>query len=124
MILVRSVELDELRQSDKLRRALLEHFRVPFPSEGLSATNRRERCESPFETEMFDMLAECGFRIDTQVPVGNFRIDLVVEGENDRRLVIECDDDRYHGTDKWSDDMVRQRILERAGMKTSGAGGR
>ena len=35
MILVRSVELDGLRQSDKLRRALLEHFRVPFPSEGL-----------------------------------------------------------------------------------------
>ena len=117
MILVRSVELDGLRQSDKLRRALLEHFRVPFPSEGLSATNRRERCESPFETEMFDMLAERGFRIDTQVPVGNFRIDLVVEGENDRRLAIECDGDRYHGPDKWSDDMVRQRILERAGWE-------
>lgn len=117
MVLVRSVELDGLRQSDKLRRALLEHFRVPFPSEGLSATNRRERCESPFEIEMFDMLAERGFRIDTQVPVGNFRIDLVVEGENDRRLAIECDGDRYHGPDKWSDDMVRQRILERAGWE-------
>lgn len=117
MVLVRSVELDGLRQSDMLRRALIEHFRVPFPSEGLAATNRRERCESPFEIEMFDMLAECGFRIDTQVPVGNFRIDLVVEGENDRRLAIECDGDRYHGPDKWSDDMVRQRILERAGWE-------
>jgi very-short-patch-repair endonuclease len=117
MVLVRSVELDELRQSDKLRRALLEHFRVPFASEGQSATSRRERCESPFETEMFDMLAERGFRIDTQVPVGNFRIDLVVEGENDRRLAIECDGDRYHGPDKWSEDMVRQRILERAGWE-------
>lgn len=117
MVLVRSVELDGLRQSDKLRRALIEHFRVPFSSEGLSATNRRERCESPFEIEMFDMLAERGFRIDTQVPVGNFRIDLVVEGENDRRLAIECDGDRYHGPDKWSDDMVRQRILERAGWE-------
>jgi very-short-patch-repair endonuclease len=117
MVLVRSVELSDLRQGDTLRRAVLEHFRVPFPSEGLSATNRRERCESPFETEMFDMLAERGFRIDTQVPVGNFRIDLVVEGENDRRLAIECDGDRYHGPDKWSDDMVRQRILERAGWE-------
>jgi len=117
MILVRSVELEGLRQSDKLRRALLEHFRVPFASEGQSAVSRRERCESPFETEMFDMLAERGFRIDTQVPVGNFRIDLVVEGENDRRLAIECDGDRYHGPDKWSEDMVRQRILERAGWE-------
>lgn len=117
MILVRSVELDGLRQSDKLRRALLEHFRVPFASEGRSAATRRERCESPFETEMFDMLAELGFRIDTQVPVGNFRIDLVVEGENDRRLAIECDGDRYHGPDKWSEDMARQRVLERAGWE-------
>lgn len=117
MILVRSVELEDLRPSDKLRRALLEHFRAPFASEGKSAISRRERCESGFETEMFDMLAERGFRIDTQVPVGNFRIDLVVEGENDRRLAIECDGDRYHGPDKWSDDMVRQRILERAGWE-------
>ncbi len=117
MILVRSVELEDLRSSDKLRRALLEHFRAPFASEGKSAVSRRERCESGFETEMFDMLAERGYRIDTQVPVGNFRIDLVVEGENDRRLAIECDGDRYHGPDKWSDDMVRQRILERAGWE-------
>lgn len=117
MILVRSVELEDLRSSDKLRRALLEHFRAPFASEGKSAVSRRERCESGFETEMFDMLAERGYRIDTQVPVGNFRIDLVVEGENDRRLAIECDGDRYHGPDRWSDDMVRQRILERAGWE-------
>jgi very-short-patch-repair endonuclease len=66
---------------------------------------------------MFDMLAERGFRIDTQVPVGNFRIDLVVEGEDDRRLAIECDGDRYHGPEKWPEDMARQRVLERAGWE-------
>src|SRR3546814_6453861 len=33
MILVRSIELDQLSPSDKLRRALLEHFRSPFRSE-------------------------------------------------------------------------------------------
>jgi len=117
MILVRSVELDDLRQSDKLRRALLEHFRVPFPSEGPSVTSRRERCESDFEFAMFDMLVARGFRLDTQVLVGRSRIDLVVEGENDRRLAIECDGDRYHGPDKWSEDMMRQRTLERAGWE-------
>jgi len=31
------------------------------------------------------------------------------------RLAVECDGDRYHGPDKWADDMQRQRILERAG---------
>ena len=64
---------------------------------------------------MYDLLVERGYRVDTQVKVGDFRIDLVVEGENDRRVAIECDGDRYHGPDRWASDMNRQRILERAG---------
>lgn len=113
--LVRSVELDQLRSSDQLRRALLEHFRFPFAAEGSEVADRKARCESDFELEVFDLLVERGYRVNTQVRVGNFRIDLVVEGENDRRIAVECDGDRYHGPDKWSDDMMRQRILERAG---------
>jgi hypothetical protein len=30
-------------------------------------------------------------------------------------LAIECDGDRYHGPEKWMEDMHRQRVLERAG---------
>lgn len=113
--LVRSVELDQLRASDQLRRSLLEHFRCPYPAETSDLKDRRDRCESDFEREMFDLLCERGFRVNTQVRVGNFRIDLVVEGDNDQRIAVECDGDRYHGPDKWPDDMMRQRILERAG---------
>lgn len=113
--LVRSVELDQLRASDQLRRSLLEHFRCPYPAEASDLKDRRDRCESDFEREMFDLLCERGFRVNTQVRVGNFRIDLVVEGDNDQRIAIECDGDRYHGPEKWPDDMMRQRILERAG---------
>ena len=40
---------------------------------------------------------------------------MVVEGKNDARLAVECDGDRYHGAEKWVDDMHRQRVLERAG---------
>ena len=40
---------------------------------------------------------------------------MVVEGDNDSRLAIECDGDRFHGPDRWDSDMRRQRILERAG---------
>jgi hypothetical protein len=40
---------------------------------------------------------------------------MVVEGVNDARMAIECDGDKYHGPDKWQDDMQRQRVLERAG---------
>ena len=28
---------------------------------------------------------------------------------------MECDGDRFHGPGQWSDDMARQRVLERAG---------
>jgi hypothetical protein len=40
---------------------------------------------------------------------------MVVEGHNDARLAVECDGDKYHGADKWADDMQRQRVLECAG---------
>jgi hypothetical protein len=30
-------------------------------------------------------------------------------------LAVECDGDRYHGQERWADDMRRQRILERVG---------
>ena len=115
MVLVRSIEPDELRQSDKLRRALIQHFRAPFAADSGLVEDRRKRCESPFEEAMFDLLVERGYRVDTQVPIGHKRIDLVVEGGEDRRLAIECDGDAFHGPDRWPDDMARQRMLERAG---------
>jgi transcription elongation GreA/GreB family factor len=49
------------------------------------------------------------------VPVGGYAIDFVVEGADDRRLAIELDGDKYHGPDRWADDMRRQRALERLG---------
>lgn len=42
---------------------------------------------------------------------------MVVEGRQDNRLAVECDGDRFHGPDRWADDMNRQRILERAGWR-------
>jgi hypothetical protein len=101
MVLVRSVELEDLRPSDKLRRSLIQHFFAPFAAESSLVGDRRERCESPFEREMFDLLVERGYRVDTQVRVGTKRIDLVVEGADDRRLAIECDGDAYHGPEQW-----------------------
>jgi very-short-patch-repair endonuclease len=64
---------------------------------------------------MYDELTQRGYWVTPQVRVGHYRIDMVVEGHNDARLAIECDGDKYHGADKWADDMQRQRVLERAG---------
>lgn len=117
MILVRSIELEQLSPADKLRRALLEHFRAPFPNDTEEAADARLRCESDFEREIFDALHDRGYVLDTQVRVGQHRIDIVVEGDDDRRLAIECDGDRYHGPEQWPADMQRQRTLERAGWR-------
>lgn len=115
MYLVRSVELVHLSEADKLRRSLINHFVSPFAQDELRVENLRMLCESPFEREIYDALIERGYRVTPQVKVGEYRIDLMVEGHNDARLAVECDGDRYHGPDKWADDLARQRVLERAG---------
>jgi very-short-patch-repair endonuclease len=117
MYLVRSIELDQLSNSDKLRRGLISHFSSPFAQDEQRVENLRQLCESDFEREIYDILTERGYRVMPQVKVGEFRIDMVVEGLNDLRLAIECDGDRYHGADRWDDDMNRQRILERVGWQ-------
>lgn len=117
MYLVRSVELDNLSHKDSLRRSLIEHFSSPFTQDEIKVKNLRGLCESGFELEIYDLLTERGYRVIPQVKVGNYRLDMVVEGHNDARLAIECDGDRYHDASKWEDDMNRQRILERAGWK-------
>lgn len=117
MYLVRSIELCDLSQKDRLRRSLIEHFSSPFAQNEIQVKNLRELCESGFELEMYDLLTERGYRVVPQVKVGSYRLDMVVEGHNDSRLAIECDGDRYHDASKWEDDMNRQRILERAGWK-------
>lgn len=115
MYLVRSVRLEDLRPVDTLRTNLLKHFQAPFHQNEQDLSSNREKCESPFEREVFDYLVERGYRVIPQVPVGQYRIDMVVEGDNDARLAIECDGDRFHAPEQWDSDMRRQRILERAG---------
>lgn len=117
MYLVRSIELGELSKSDVLRSGLIQHFQQPLAQNPVTVATLRTLCESPFEKEVFDVLVERGYRVIPQVQVGPFRIDMVVEGDNDSRLAIECDGDRYHGPEHWDSDMNRQRILERAGWQ-------
>ncbi|KUG06056.1 AAA domain-containing protein [Solirubrum puertoriconensis] len=117
MYLVRSLEADELSPNDRLRRALLAHFATPYGLDEVRVSNLRELCESAFEQDVYDVLTERGYRVQPQVRVGQYRIDLVVEGAGDQRLAVECDGDRYHGPDRWADDLRRQRVLERAGWQ-------
>ena len=115
MYLVRSVDLVHLSKADRLRRNLIAHFATPFAQDESRVAELRTLCESPFEREVYDELTQRGYRVTPQVNVGPYRIDMVVEGNNDTRLAVECDGDRYHGPDRWADDMQRERDLRRAG---------
>ena len=114
MYLVHSVKASNLSEKD-LRLTLLNHFNKPLESNKEEVEVMIDQCESNFEREVFSALVSRGYRVIPQVKTGAYRIDLVVEGENDNRLAIELDGDEYHGPDRWQHDMNRQRTLERAG---------
>lgn len=114
MYLFRSVAETAVAE-DSLNGKVISHFMQPFRRDVREVQALRERCESGFELEMFDELVNRGFRVEPQVRCGGYRIDFVVEGNEGRRLAIECDGDRFHGPGQWKDDMTRQRVLERAG---------
>jgi very-short-patch-repair endonuclease len=115
MYLVRSVGLEHLSESDRLRRGLILHFSRPFLEEEARVDDPRKLCGSPFERELYDWLLRRGYRVTPQVRVGGYRIDLVVEGANDARLAVECDGDKHAGVESWAEEVRRQRVLERAG---------
>lgn len=112
----RSFSRAEVRDND-LRARLLDHLSHPFGIETEQVTEPRDLCESDFEREVYDELVGQGYRVMPQVRAGGYRIDLVVEGTDDRRLAIECDGDQYHSVDRWMDDITRQRTLERMGWR-------
>lgn len=114
MYLFRSVRDTDFSE-DSLNGKVISHFKQPFRRDAKKVQSLRDRCESGFEIEMFDELVKRGYRVEPQVRSGGYFIDFVVEGNEGRRLAIECDGDRFHGPGQWQDDMARQRVLERAG---------
>ena len=86
MYLVRSVAAAMLSTAD-LKALVIEHFRNPMA--GAVVVQSKEildACDSDFERDVGKCLLDRGYRVRPQVPVGPFRIDFVVEGEQGRRL--------------------------------------
>jgi very-short-patch-repair endonuclease len=115
--LVRSVSSSDLKPGD-LKLAIIEHFRDPYKT-GAVAQNKSilDLCDSEFEKQFATRMIEQGYRIRAQVPVAGFRIDFVIEGDNDSRLAIELDGDKWHGPEKWAADFARQTALEKLGWQ-------
>jgi very-short-patch-repair endonuclease len=116
VVLVRSVRREDLNPSD-LKARLIAHFENPMQLEAGVTREGLDACESRFERDLMQRLLDRGYRVQPQVGPFGFRIDLVVEGADGRRLAIECDGDRFHGPEQWREDICRQRVLERAGWQ-------
>ncbi len=116
LVLVRSVGLEDLSVRD-LKARLIAHFEDPMPVRPASQEDRAAACESDFERDVMGRLVTLGYQVEPQVGAEGFRIDLVVEGLDGRRLAVECDGDSFHGPGQWREDMRRQRILERVGWR-------
>ncbi|MFZ1414953.1 MAG: AAA domain-containing protein [Defluviicoccus sp.] len=133
MILFHSVTLNDL-SPQCLRYRLLDyclHPKVAQPTVGglnidqlRSAADLADRARTPphdpfeswFEVDVFLRIAERGYRVVPQYEVAGYRIDLVVEGM-ENRLAVECDGDQWHGPDRYEHDVSRQRMLERCGWR-------
>lgn len=114
LILFHSVQLGtDLNNQDDLRYKLLNYIKNGITEKELDE-NKKQKCDSKFEEDVYDWLTDRGYEVTPQVEVGPYRIDLVVEGENNR-LAVECDGDRWHPPEKWWDDKLRQHQLERVG---------
>lgn len=116
MYLYRSIQESDLKNESDLKLKILRHFASPMPQID-QVDSPADLCDSDFERDVYKRLIEKGYNVIPQVKVGAFSIDLVVEGENDQRLAIELDGDKYHPPEKWMDDWKRQRTMERVGWK-------
>lgn len=109
-----SMDPQALNHNDE-RRALIDYAHQSgsrIPEEGLF-----EKTDSKFERDVLRQILDRGYSVEPQYRVGNYRIDFVIEIGDGHRLAVECDGDKFHGPDKWDDDVRRQRVLERLGWQ-------
>ncbi len=131
--LFHSVTINHLG-SNCLRRKLLEHFQNPEAGTDLiqginieelrlaehQADRKTESAPRPFdswfEVDVALQIATRGYKVVPQYPFAGRRIDLVIQGEK-AQLAVECDGDYWHGPERYTADLARQRQLERCGWQ-------
>jgi very-short-patch-repair endonuclease len=133
MWLFHSVTVNHLG-SNCLRRRLLEHFQNPEAGNGIiqglnleelrraahQADRKAESAPRPFdswfEVDVALQIAARKYNVVPQYPFAGRRIDLVIQGEK-AQLAVECDGDYWHGPERYTADLARQRQLERCGWQ-------
>ncbi|HCE57543.1 MAG TPA: hypothetical protein DER09_06950 [Prolixibacteraceae bacterium] len=126
MWLFHSILPEDLGNKNDLRYKLLDHFINYQPSTPPNSTpiertigNQPEPFDSWFEVDVFNDIVNKGYNVKPQYEVakGKYRIDLVAFFPDGTKIAIECDGDKWHGAEKYQDDMMRQKVLERCGWQ-------
>lgn len=77
--------------------------------------------DSPFEEQVYKQLIDLGYKVDTQVGMSGYRIDMAVVHPKDPHkyiLGIECDGAMFHSAASAKErDVYRQQFLESKGWK-------
>ncbi len=102
---VHSLDPEKDLKDGDLRLKLLSHARSPDVLRN-HALNPYERVPTRFEEELSGALESLGYRTTLHGAVGQYRIDIVVEGRSGARVAVLCDGDR---------DMNRETLLARVG---------
>lgn len=124
--LFHSVQLDDLSNTNDLRYKLLDHFKnynsyqpiLNTPIERRLGT-QPEPFDSWFEVDVYNDIISKQLSVIPQYEVakGRYRIDLVALFPDGTKIAIECDGDKWHGTEQHENDMMRQKVLERCGWQ-------
>lgn len=124
--LFHSVLLEDLSNTNDLRYKLLDHFLnykpQPIPPQTTferTLGTQPEPFESWFEVDVYNDIVTNNYSVIPQYEVakGRYRIDLVALLSNGIKIAIECDGDKYHGAEQFTNDLMRQKVLERCGWQ-------
>ena len=114
---LRAEDITSVQPGARQLRRYLEYVRNPERAFESETTGTGEP-ESPFEEAVLAALRSRGHRVDAQVGVSGYRIDLAIRSEDGERfdLGIECDGLTYHSSPTARDrDWLRQQVLEGLG---------
>lgn len=124
MTIVHSLKPEDITSESRGARLLkryLEFARNPDTAlKQDSSVHAEAKTDSPFEEVVRRSLVTRGHRVDVQVGVAGYRIDLAIQAEDGEgyALGIECDGATYHSAPAARDrDWLRQSVLEGLGWK-------
>ncbi|TXC75601.1 DUF3320 domain-containing protein [Luteibaculum oceani] len=115
------VDIDPLRTKGEGVRVLKRYLDYAKNGNQDHSSPTGLEADSPFETDVADVITSLGYDVDLQVGSAGFRIDIGVRNPNYKSqyiLAVECDGATYHSS-LWARerDRLRQEILENMGWR-------